>query len=146
MLPSLPTSAQTSEDAVLPEKGCKGSRKALFKDLDGGVLHLEPPVSVFPKSEFEWAQFYSEAGKCWHLLMGVFAKFEPWDPSLSHEMWLSLRSTWGWGHAPVCVIPCQAGCSELCCRSLGWLSVQLCAHQCHSGFLQCHFTQHSYPL
>ncbi|TRZ13995.1 hypothetical protein HGM15179_013119, partial [Zosterops borbonicus] len=57
-----PTSAQTSEDAVLPEKRCKGSRKALFKDLDGGVLHLEPPVSVFPKSEFEWAQFYSEAG------------------------------------------------------------------------------------
>ncbi|XP_063279528.1 fibrocystin isoform X2 [Prinia subflava] len=57
-----PTSAQTSEDAMLLEKKCKGSRKALFKDLDGGVLHLEPPVSVFPKSEFEWAQFYSEAG------------------------------------------------------------------------------------
>ncbi|RMC17085.1 hypothetical protein DUI87_05662 [Hirundo rustica rustica] len=58
-----PTSVQTSEDAVLPEKICKGSRKALFKDLDGGVLHLEPPVSVFPKSEFEWAQFYSEAAE-----------------------------------------------------------------------------------
>uniref|UniRef100_A0A8C3XE04 PKHD1 ciliary IPT domain containing fibrocystin/polyductin n=1 Tax=Cyanoderma ruficeps TaxID=181631 RepID=A0A8C3XE04_9PASS len=57
-----PTCAQTSEDPVLPEKRCKGSRKALFKDLDGGILHLEPPVSVFPKSEFEWAQFYSEAG------------------------------------------------------------------------------------
>ncbi|NWU45390.1 PKHD1 protein, partial [Hylia prasina] len=57
-----PTSAQTSEDDMLPEKRCKGSKKALFKDLDGGVLHLEPPVSVFPKSEFEWAQSYSEAG------------------------------------------------------------------------------------
>ncbi|XP_041336779.1 fibrocystin [Pyrgilauda ruficollis] len=57
-----PTSVQTSEDTMLPEKRCKGSRKALFKDLDGGVLHLEPPVSVFPKSEFEWTQFYSEAG------------------------------------------------------------------------------------
>ncbi|XP_058691005.1 fibrocystin isoform X2 [Poecile atricapillus] len=58
-----PTSGQTSEDTMLPEKRCKGSRKALFKDLDGGVLDLEPPVSVFPKSEFEWTQFYSEAGK-----------------------------------------------------------------------------------
>ncbi|XP_068039311.1 fibrocystin isoform X2 [Anomalospiza imberbis] len=57
-----PTSVQTSKDTMLPEKRCKGSRKALFKDLDGGVLHLEPPVSVFPKSEFEWTQFYSEAG------------------------------------------------------------------------------------
>ncbi|XP_068867901.1 fibrocystin isoform X2 [Aphelocoma coerulescens] len=57
-----PTSVQTSEDTMLPEKRCKGSRKALFKDLDGGVLDLEPPVSVFPKSEFEWTQFYSEAG------------------------------------------------------------------------------------
>ncbi|KAM7062054.1 fibrocystin [Acridotheres tristis] len=57
-----PTSVQTSEDAMLPEKRCKGSRKALFKDLDGGVLHLEPPVSVFPKPEFEWTEFYSEAG------------------------------------------------------------------------------------
>uniref|UniRef100_A0A8C3U4P5 PKHD1 ciliary IPT domain containing fibrocystin/polyductin n=1 Tax=Catharus ustulatus TaxID=91951 RepID=A0A8C3U4P5_CATUS len=57
-----PTSVQISEDAMLPEKRCKGSRKALFKDLDGGVLHLEPPVSVFPKSEFEWTEFYSEAG------------------------------------------------------------------------------------
>ncbi|XP_023780003.1 fibrocystin [Cyanistes caeruleus] len=57
-----PTSGQTSEDTMHPEKRCKGSRKALFKDLDGGVLDLEPPVSVFPKSEFEWTQFYSEAG------------------------------------------------------------------------------------
>ncbi|XP_053794338.1 fibrocystin [Vidua chalybeata] len=57
-----PTSVQTSKDTMLPEKRCKGSRKALFKDLDGSVLHLEPPVSVFPKSEFEWTQFYSEAG------------------------------------------------------------------------------------
>ncbi|XP_014113099.1 PREDICTED: fibrocystin [Pseudopodoces humilis] len=57
-----PTSGQTSEDTKLPEKRCKGSRKALFKDLDGGVLDLEPPVSVFPKSDFEWTQFYSEAG------------------------------------------------------------------------------------
>uniref|UniRef100_A0A8C3MZI7 Uncharacterized protein n=1 Tax=Geospiza parvula TaxID=87175 RepID=A0A8C3MZI7_GEOPR len=57
-----PTSVQTSKDTMLPEKRCKGSRKALFKDLDGGVLHLEPPVSVFPKSEFEWTEFYSEAG------------------------------------------------------------------------------------
>ncbi|NXR22980.1 PKHD1 protein, partial [Cinclus mexicanus] len=57
-----PTSVQTSEDAMLPEKRCKGSKKALFKDLDGSFLHLEPPVSVFPKSEFEWTEFYSEAG------------------------------------------------------------------------------------
>ncbi|XP_056344169.1 fibrocystin [Oenanthe melanoleuca] len=57
-----PTSVQTSEDAMLPEKRCKGSRKALFKDLDGGILHLEPPVSVFPKSEFEWTEFFSQAG------------------------------------------------------------------------------------
>ncbi|NXT77054.1 PKHD1 protein, partial [Zapornia atra] len=57
-----PTSVQTSEDTVFPEKTCKGSRKALFKDLDGGVLDLEPPVSVFPKSEFEWTQFYLQAG------------------------------------------------------------------------------------
>ncbi|XP_071404277.1 fibrocystin isoform X3 [Pithys albifrons albifrons] len=57
-----PTSAQTSEDMMFPEKRCRGSRKALFKDLDGSVLELEPPVSVFPKSEFEWTQFYSQAG------------------------------------------------------------------------------------
>ncbi|KAK1207578.1 PKHD1 protein, partial [Pygoscelis papua] len=57
-----PTSVQTSEDTVFSEKRCKGSRKALFKDLDGGVLDLEPPVSVFPKSESEWTQFYLQAG------------------------------------------------------------------------------------
>ncbi|NXE10748.1 PKHD1 protein, partial [Lophotis ruficrista] len=57
-----PTSIQTSEDTMFPEKRCKGSRKALFKDLDGDVLDLEPPVSVFPKSEFEWTQFYLQAG------------------------------------------------------------------------------------
>ncbi|XP_029893831.1 fibrocystin [Aquila chrysaetos chrysaetos] len=57
-----PTSIQTSEDTMFPEKRCKSSRKALFKDLDGGVLDLEPPVSVFPKSEFEWTQFYLQAG------------------------------------------------------------------------------------
>ncbi|XP_027664450.2 fibrocystin isoform X1 [Falco cherrug] len=57
-----PTSVQTSEDTMFPEKRCKGSRKALFKDLDGGVLDLDPPVSVFPKSEFEWIQFYLQAG------------------------------------------------------------------------------------
>ncbi|XP_075606537.1 fibrocystin isoform X7 [Balearica regulorum gibbericeps] len=56
------TSVQTSEDTMFPEKTCRGSRKALFKDLDGGVLDLEPPVSVFPKSEFEWTQFYLQAG------------------------------------------------------------------------------------
>ncbi|NXG59728.1 PKHD1 protein, partial [Hemiprocne comata] len=57
-----PTSVQTSEDTIFPEKRCKGSRKALFKDLDGSILNLEPPVSVFPKSEFEWTQFYLQAG------------------------------------------------------------------------------------
>ncbi|NXC48112.1 PKHD1 protein, partial [Penelope pileata] len=55
-------SVQTSEDIMFSEKSCKGSRKALFKDLDGGVLDLEPPVSVFPKSEFEWTQFYLQSG------------------------------------------------------------------------------------
>uniref|UniRef100_A0A8D0HLS2 PKHD1 ciliary IPT domain containing fibrocystin/polyductin n=1 Tax=Sphenodon punctatus TaxID=8508 RepID=A0A8D0HLS2_SPHPU len=49
---------------------CKSSRKALFKDLDGSALSLEPPVSVFPKSDFEWAQscldtgIYKEDKKC----------------------------------------------------------------------------------
>uniref|UniRef100_A0A8C6JJ31 Uncharacterized protein n=1 Tax=Melopsittacus undulatus TaxID=13146 RepID=A0A8C6JJ31_MELUD len=57
-----PTSAQTSEDTTFPEKRCRGSRKALFKDLDGSVLNLEPPVAVFPNSEFEWTQFYLQAG------------------------------------------------------------------------------------
>ncbi|XP_038033294.1 fibrocystin isoform X3 [Anas platyrhynchos] len=57
-----PASVQSSEDTMFPEKSCKGSRKALFKDLDGSVLDLEPPVSVFPKSEFEWTQFYLQAG------------------------------------------------------------------------------------
>ncbi|NWS73473.1 PKHD1 protein, partial [Crotophaga sulcirostris] len=57
-----PTSVLTSEDIMFPEERCKGSRKALFKDLDGGVLNLEPPVSVFPKSEFEWTQFYLQTG------------------------------------------------------------------------------------
>ncbi|XP_067150956.1 fibrocystin [Apteryx mantelli] len=57
-----PASVHTSEDITLPEKRCKSSRKALFKDLDGGILDLEAPISVFPKSEFEWTQFYSQAG------------------------------------------------------------------------------------
>ncbi|KAM9563714.1 fibrocystin [Guaruba guarouba] len=57
-----PTSVQTSEDAMFPEKRCRGSRKALFKDLDGSVLNLEPPVAVFPNSEFEWTQLYLQAG------------------------------------------------------------------------------------
>ncbi|XP_061845579.1 fibrocystin [Colius striatus] len=57
-----PVSVQISEDTMFPEKNCKGSRKALFKDLDGSVLDLEPPVSVFPESEFEWTQFYLQAG------------------------------------------------------------------------------------
>ncbi|XP_053919594.1 fibrocystin [Cuculus canorus] len=57
-----PRSIQTSEDTMFPEERCKSSRKALFKDLDGGILDLEPPVSVFPKSEFEWTQFYLQAG------------------------------------------------------------------------------------
>nr|XP_056712789.1 fibrocystin [Euleptes europaea] len=35
---------------------CEGSRKALFKDLDGSALGLDPPASVFPKSESEWEQ------------------------------------------------------------------------------------------
>ncbi|NXL83094.1 PKHD1 protein, partial [Alectura lathami] len=55
-------SIQTSEDRTFPENSCKGSAKSLFKDLDGGVLDLEPPVSVFPKSEFEWTQFYLQSG------------------------------------------------------------------------------------
>ncbi|XP_029451975.1 fibrocystin isoform X2 [Rhinatrema bivittatum] len=41
---------------LCPEIECKSSRKALFKDLDGSTLGLSPPVSVFPKSETEWAQ------------------------------------------------------------------------------------------
>ncbi|OXB53960.1 hypothetical protein ASZ78_006666, partial [Callipepla squamata] len=55
-------SIQTSKDTPFPEKSCEGSMKALFKDLDGDVLDLEPPVSVFPKSEFEWTQFYLQSG------------------------------------------------------------------------------------
>ncbi|NWX85156.1 PKHD1 protein, partial [Nothoprocta pentlandii] len=57
-----PASVHTSEDITVPEKRCKSSRKALFKDLDGGILDLEPPASVFPKSEFEWTQFYAQTG------------------------------------------------------------------------------------
>ncbi|XP_062494516.1 fibrocystin isoform X2 [Pezoporus occidentalis] len=57
-----PTSVQTSEDTMFPEKRCRGSRKALFKDLDGSVLNLDPPVAVFPNSEFQWTQFYLQAG------------------------------------------------------------------------------------
>ncbi|NWU65963.1 PKHD1 protein, partial [Pterocles burchelli] len=93
-----PTSIQTSEDTTSPENRCKGSRKALFKDLDGGTLDLEPPVSVFPKPEFEWTQFYLQAGiyrddsKCTFkpLVQGYFCKqtdntfviLENLDPSM----------------------------------------------------------------
>uniref|UniRef100_A0A670II21 PKHD1 ciliary IPT domain containing fibrocystin/polyductin n=1 Tax=Podarcis muralis TaxID=64176 RepID=A0A670II21_PODMU len=38
------------------------SGKALFKDLDGSALRLNPPVSVFPKSEFETEQPCLDAG------------------------------------------------------------------------------------
>ncbi|XP_054826531.1 fibrocystin [Eublepharis macularius] len=38
------------------DRVCEGSRKALFKDLDGSALELNPPVSIFPKSEAEWEQ------------------------------------------------------------------------------------------
>ncbi|XP_015278906.1 PREDICTED: LOW QUALITY PROTEIN: fibrocystin-like [Gekko japonicus] len=41
---------------------CVGSRKALFKDLDGSALGLDPPVSVFPRSESEWEQPCLDAG------------------------------------------------------------------------------------
>ncbi|KAK2511732.1 hypothetical protein Q9233_016736 [Columba guinea] len=67
-----PTSVQTSEDTMFPEKRCKGSRKALFKDLDGGILDLEPPISVFPKSEFEWTQFYLQAEGVGQLVGATF--------------------------------------------------------------------------
>uniref|UniRef100_A0A7M4E0M8 PKHD1 ciliary IPT domain containing fibrocystin/polyductin n=1 Tax=Crocodylus porosus TaxID=8502 RepID=A0A7M4E0M8_CROPO len=49
-------------DTVVPEIRCESSRKALFKDLDGSALGLEPPVSAFPKSDLEWPQFYLHAG------------------------------------------------------------------------------------
>uniref|UniRef100_A0A8C2SRX6 PKHD1 ciliary IPT domain containing fibrocystin/polyductin n=1 Tax=Coturnix japonica TaxID=93934 RepID=A0A8C2SRX6_COTJA len=55
-------SVQTSEGTAFPEESCEGSRKALVKDLDGNLLGLEPPVSVFPKSEFEWTRFYLQSG------------------------------------------------------------------------------------
>ncbi|XP_074717461.1 fibrocystin [Strix uralensis] len=96
-----PASVQTSEDTMFPEKRCQGSRKALFKDLDGGVLDLEPPVSVFPKSEFEWTQFYLQAGiyrddsKCIFQpsVQGYFCKqanhvlviLENLDPGMIHQ-------------------------------------------------------------
>ncbi|NXI68982.1 PKHD1 protein, partial [Anseranas semipalmata] len=96
-----PASVQTSEDTWFPEKSCKGSRKALFKDLDGGVLDLEPPVSVFPKSEFEWTRFYLQAGiyrddsKCIFKpsVQGYFCKqadhalviLENWDNSMVNQ-------------------------------------------------------------
>ncbi|XP_053236369.1 fibrocystin isoform X2 [Podarcis raffonei] len=41
---------------------CGSSGKALFKDLDGSALRLNPPVSVFPKSEFETEQPCLDAG------------------------------------------------------------------------------------
>lgn len=59
----LPFGSNEYEDMVFPEMRCESSRKALFKDLDGSALGLEPPVSVFPKSDWEWPQFYLHAGK-----------------------------------------------------------------------------------
>ncbi|XP_053129194.1 fibrocystin [Hemicordylus capensis] len=41
---------------------CGNPRKALFKDMDGTALELDPPVSVFPKSGFEWEQPCLDAG------------------------------------------------------------------------------------
>ncbi|XP_074982450.1 fibrocystin isoform X2 [Caretta caretta] len=51
-----------SKDFSYLEMRCEGSRKALFKDLDGSALDLQPPVSVFPKSEFEWTESCLHAG------------------------------------------------------------------------------------
>uniref|UniRef100_A0A8C0G053 PKHD1 ciliary IPT domain containing fibrocystin/polyductin n=1 Tax=Chelonoidis abingdonii TaxID=106734 RepID=A0A8C0G053_CHEAB len=51
-----------SKDFEYLEMRCEGSRKALFKDLDGSALGLQPPVSVFPKSKSEWTEFCSHAG------------------------------------------------------------------------------------
>ncbi|XP_074847514.1 fibrocystin isoform X4 [Carettochelys insculpta] len=59
---TLHTSINGSKDFVSVEPGCEGSRKALFKDLDGSALGLQPPVSVFPKSEVEWTESCLHAG------------------------------------------------------------------------------------
>ncbi|XP_067401067.1 fibrocystin isoform X2 [Emydura macquarii macquarii] len=67
---TLQTSINASKDFAYLEMRCEGSRKALFKDLDGSALGLQPPVSVFPKSEFAWtpsclhAGIYREDTKC----------------------------------------------------------------------------------
>lgn len=59
----LSISSNGSKDFAYLEMRCEGSRKALFKDLDGSALGLQPPVSVFPKSEFEWTESCLHAGK-----------------------------------------------------------------------------------
>ncbi|XP_075779458.1 fibrocystin isoform X4 [Pelodiscus sinensis] len=59
---TLQTSINGSTDFAPLEMGCEGSRKALFKDLDGSALGLPPPVSVFPKSESDWTESCLHAG------------------------------------------------------------------------------------
>lgn len=129
---------------MFPEKSCKGSRKALFKDLDGSVLDLEPPVSVFPKSESEWTQFYLQAGKCLCCLECLHSHAYTWPmrgrciPAFRWD--LQLRSV---VMAPDWVMPFQDGSSELQWRSLGDLIAQVCVHQCLSAISQNHVTWQS---
>ncbi|XP_044864776.1 fibrocystin [Mauremys mutica] len=79
---TLEISINGSKDFEYLEMRCEGSRKALFKDLDGSALGLQPPVSVFPKSMSEWTEsclhagIYREDTKCIYKpsMQGYFCK------------------------------------------------------------------------
>ncbi|XP_043861087.1 fibrocystin [Dromiciops gliroides] len=61
---SLPYLRKEGRKMVCPELDCESPIKYLFKDLDGSVLDLPPPISVFPKSKSEWV------GSCFNT--GIF--------------------------------------------------------------------------
>ncbi|XP_016286616.2 fibrocystin isoform X1 [Monodelphis domestica] len=61
---SLPWLRKETGKIVCPELDCESPMKYLFKDLDGSVLDLPPPISVFPKSKSEWV------GSCFNT--GIF--------------------------------------------------------------------------
>ncbi|XP_068926682.1 fibrocystin [Petaurus breviceps papuanus] len=61
---SLPRLRKETGKMVCPELDCESPIKYLFKDLDGSVLDLPPPISVFPKSKSEWV------GSCFNT--GIF--------------------------------------------------------------------------
>ncbi|XP_044531280.1 fibrocystin [Gracilinanus agilis] len=61
---SLPWLRKETGKIVCPELDCESPMKYFFKDLDGSVLDLPPPISVFPKAKSEWV------GSCFNT--GIF--------------------------------------------------------------------------